>query len=260
MARVPLGRALRAMVPRRVRRSLGERVTRARVKTDSVLADPLQLRRPALRRSCPICDYRGRFWSFGVAPRPEALCPSCFSLERHRLFHLLLLHHGRRWLAGKRVLHFAPEGAARPALDELATCVTADIAGDSVDCRCGMEAMPFPDRSFDAVIANHVLEHVEDDLRAMRELRRVIRTGGVAILSVPVIQGWERTYENGRVQSPDQRRIHFGQADHRRFYGRDFTARLEHAGLTVDRFQMDPPSEIAFGLRRGDCLFVARPR
>ncbi|MHB1218707.1 MAG: class I SAM-dependent methyltransferase [Alphaproteobacteria bacterium] len=260
MARVPLRGALRAMMPRRVRHALGERVARVRVKTDSVLADPLQLRRPALRRSCPICDYRGRFWSFGATPRPEALCPSCFSLERHRLFQLLLLRHGRRWLAGKRVLHFAPEGATRPVLDEMAACVTADIAAEGVDCRCGMEAMPFPDRSFDAVIANHVFEHVEDDLRAMREMRRVIKAGGVAILSVPVVQGWERTYESARVQGPDQRRVHFGQADHLRFYGRDFTARLECAGLAVDRFQVDPPSEIAFGLRRGDCLFVARPR
>jgi SAM-dependent methyltransferase len=252
--------ALRTAVPRRVRAAAAKRITRARVKASSVLSDPLQLRRPALRRSCPICDYRGRFWSFGTAPRPEALCPSCFSLERHRLFQLLLLRHGRQWLAGKRVLHFAPEGASQPILQEMATCVTTDVAGDGIDCRCGMEAIPFPDRSFDAVIANHVLEHVEDDLRAMRELRRVIRTGGVAILSVPVVLGWERTYENARIQSPDQRRIHFGQADHRRFYGRDFTARLEHAGLVVDRFQMDPSSEIAFGLRRGDCLFVARPR
>ncbi len=142
----------------------------------------------------------------------------------------------------------------------MATCVTADITGNGVDCQCGMEEMPFPDRSFDAVIANHVLEHVEDDLRAMREIRRVIKTGGVAILSVPVIQGWERTYENARIESPAQRRVHFGQADHRRFYGRDFPSRLEHAGLAVDRFQVDPSSEVAFGLRRGDCLFVASPR
>lgn len=248
---------VRALVPRDARRTVGQRLSRARIKAASVLADPLQLRRPVPRRSCPICGYRGRFWSFGAAPRPEALCPSCFSLERHRLFHLLVVRHGREWLAGKRVLHFAPEGSARPVLDALADYVTADLAGDGVDCRCGMEAMPFPDQAFDAVIANHVLEHVEDDGRAMREVRRVIKAGGVAILSVPIVEGWDYTYENESVRDPTERQIHFGQSDHRRFYGRDFAGRLEHAGMAVQRFQVDPPSEIAFGLRRGDCLFVA---
>lgn len=252
--------AARALLPRRARHVVRERLTRTRVKAASVLADPLQLRRETPRRRCPICGYRGRFWSYGALPRPEALCPSCFSLERHRLFHLLVMRHGRDWLAGKRVLHFAPEGAARPVLGRLATYVTADIAGADVDCCCGMEAMPFPDRSFGVVIANHVLEHVEDDLRAMREVRRVIKDDGVAILSVPIVQGWDRTYENARVSNPVQRRVHFGQEDHKRFYGRDFAARLERVGLAVDVFQVDPPSEIAFGLRRGDRLFVARRR
>lgn len=233
---------------------------RTRVKATSVAGDPLQLRRPAPSRECPICGYHGRFWSYGTSPRTEALCPRCLSIERHRLFQLFLALRGGRWLAGKRMLHFAPEGFIRERLKQPATYITADVAGDNVDCRCRMEAMPFADRSFDAVIAHHVLEHVEDDGRAMRDIRRVIAPEGVAILSVPIIQGWHRTYEDDRIQRPEERRVHFGQEDHKRLYGRDFVERLIRAGFAVEVFQADPKSEVAFGLQRGDQLFIARSR
>lgn len=240
-------------------RLLGAAWVRTRVKAISVVGDPLQLRRPTSSRECPICGYRGRFWSYGAAPRAEALCPHCLSIERHRLFQLFLARHGGRWLADRRVLHFAPEGFIRERLDRLATYVTADVAGSGVDCRCAMESMPFADRSFDVVIAHHVLEHVADDGRAMREIRRVIARDGLAILSVPIIQGWYRTYEDDRIQRPEERRAHFGQEDHKRFYGRDFVERLSRAGFAVEVFQADHKSEVKFGLQRGDQLFIARP-
>ena len=75
-----------------------------------------------------------------------------------------------------------------------------------------------------------------------------------------MVEGWDKTYENVWVSNPVERRVHFGQEDHRRYYGRDFVTRLERAGLAVEAFQVDPPSEIDFGLRRGDRLFLARRR
>jgi SAM-dependent methyltransferase len=255
-----LRQRIRRLLPKPAVGLLRTAWVRVRVKTTSVAGDPLQLRRPAPSRKCPICGYHGRFWSYGASPRAEALCPQCLSIERHRLFQLFLLRQGGRWLAGKRILHFAPEGFIRERLDRLATYVTADLAGDGVDCHCTMESMPFADHSFDAVIAHHVLEHVEDDGRAMREIRRVMAPDGVAILSVPIIQGWHRTYEDGRIQRPEERRTHFGQEDHKRLYGRDFVERLSRTGFAVAVFQADPKSEVSFGLRRGDQLFIARPR
>lgn len=258
-ARTLLKRVIRSILPRGAADSLGTSLVHAQVKSGSVLSDPMQFRRHSHQRECPICSYRGRFWSHGTPPRGEAMCPRCLSLERHRLMHLLVDRHGASLLEGKRVLHFAPEGCIRDRLSRMSRYVTADISGRGVDCCCAMEAIPFPDASIDAVIANHVLEHVDDDVVAMREVRRVLRPDGVAILSVPMIAGWDRTYEDPGIVAPELRRTHFGQEDHKRLYGSDFGDRLRRAGYVVEVFRADHESEVRYGLRRGDRFFLARP-
>ena len=259
-ARAKLRRTLRRVLPERTVSSLGMTLVKAQIKTDSALGDPMQFRRAAHDRECPVCGHRGRFWSHGTPPRSEAMCPRCLSLERHRLLHLLVDQHAASAFDGKHVLHFAPEACIRDRLARMSRYVTADISGRGVDCRCAMEAIPFPDGSIDTVIANHVLEHVDDDLVAMRELRRVLRPdGGMAILSVPIVHGWDETYENPGIVAPELRHVHFGQEDHKRMYGRDFADRLRRAGFTVEIFRAHPESEIRFGLRRGDQFFLARP-
>lgn len=254
-----LRRALARILPARTADSLARTVTRAQVKSGSLLGDPLQLSRPAQRRECPSCGYRGRLWSFGRPARREALCPRCLSLERHRLMHLLLDRYADSAIVGKRVLHFAPERCVRERLVEVSRYMSADISGRGVDCRCAMEAMPFADGSIDTVIANHVLEHVDDDFDALREIRRVLRPGGLAILSVPIVFGWDATYEDPRIVAPEQRRAHFGQEDHKRLYGRDFADRLRCCGFAVETFRSDPPGEVRYGLRRGDRFYLAWP-
>jgi len=258
-ARSRLKRAVRAVLPREVADGLGVTLVRAQIKSGSLVSDPMQFRRRAYQRECPICGFSGRFWSHGTPPRGEAMCPRCLSLERHRLLHLLIDRHGAELLAGRKVLHFAPETCVRDRLGRMSDYVTADISGRGVDYGCPMEQIPFPDASIDAVIANHVLEHVDDDIVAMREVHRVLRPGGVAILSVPLIAGWEQTYEDPGIVAPELRRTHFGQEDHKRLYGADFSGRLQRAGFAVEVFRADPESEVRYGLRRGDRFFLARP-
>lgn len=254
-----LKQAIRRVLPKWAADGLGESLARAQIKSGSLLGDPMQFLRPAHRRECPLCRYQGRFWSHGTPPRGEAMCPRCLSLERHRLLHLLIDRYAASALEGRRVLHFAPEACIRGLLGRIAEYVTADIDGRGVDCQCAMEAMPFPDGSIDAVIANHVLEHVDDDHDALLEVRRVLRPGGMAILSVPIIQGWDETYENPGIVTPRLRHTHFGQEDHKRLYGRDFSNRLQRAGFMVEVFRASHESEVRYGLRRGDRFYVARP-
>lgn len=255
-----LARTLRRTLPRRTVASLGAAWQETTIKGTSVLHDPLQFQRPAYQRHCPVCQYRGRFWSFGAPPRGDALCPNCFSLERHRLFQLLLNRYAAAWLRGRCILHFAPEDWVRRRLAAIATYLTADISGHGVDYQCAIESMPFPNDSVDVIMANHVLEHVDDDERAFREIRRVIKPDGRAILSVPLIHGWKTTYENPNIRAPRDRRAHFGQEDHKRVYGRDFADRLRRAGFAVEVFQVVPADEVRFGLRRGEQMFIARPK
>lgn len=250
--------AVKALVPASTLTALKTRAERLKVKTQSVVSDPMQFERPTPSRECPICGYQGRFWSFGSPPRAEALCPDCLGLERHRLLKLMFDRMSEVATAG-RILHFAPEPFVRTALYRTKRYITVDISGWGVDCAAAMEALPFADASFDVAIANHVLEHVASEVTALAELKRVVGPSGLLILSVPQIQGWASTYEDETLTDATARRTHFGQEDHLRLYGRDFMDRLRRAGLAVEPFQLDPPSEVRYGLKRGETIFLARP-
>lgn len=185
---------------------------------------------------CSCCQRESpEFSPFGVRPRPGAKCPGCGSLERHRLLWLFLssrttLLHGDRWL-----LHVAPEPVLARLLKRAKgpRYVSADLSR-SADIRLDITALPFADASIGAVVCNHVLEHVPDDLAAMREFRRVLRPDGWAILQSPLDPGRETTYEDWSVTDPADRERVFGQFDHVRVYGRDYFDRLDAAGFDID--------------------------
>ena len=89
-----------------------------------------------------------------------------------------------------------------------------------------IQAIAVPDASYDCVVCSHVLEHA-DDAKALCEIYRVLKPGGVALIMLPVIEGWATTYENPAVTSPeDRKKRHYGQADHVRYYGADMRNRI----------------------------------
>ena len=94
----------------------------------------------------------------------------------------------------------------------------------------------FEDQTFDVVLANHVLEHIEDDARAASELHRVLKPGGWAILQVPIAMKLDETREDPGVTSPEERERVFGQRDHVRLYARDYKGRLESHGFAVELY------------------------
>jgi SAM-dependent methyltransferase len=108
-----------------------------------------------------------------------------------------------------------------------------------------VQRLPFRDGAFDALLCHHVLEHVPDDRAAMRELRRVLRPGGWAILQSPIRSRLEATLEDPAVTDPRERERLFGQRDHLRQYGRDYADRLRAAGFEVraERFFDELPPE-----------------
>jgi SAM-dependent methyltransferase len=209
-------------------------------------------------RVCNTCGFQGYFRAFGWPIRPEARCPRCECLERHRLFGLWL-DANASLVRGKRVLHFAPE----PAISALIfSCsageyVTADLTpgvGDSVVDIEHMTALR--DGSFDVIICFHVLEHV-DDRAALSEMHRVLAQQGIGLLMTPVIEGWDCTYENSAVVMPLDRRVHFGQEDHVRYYGADLRKRIVDAGFSLREFTANEPQVYTHGLFRGEKLFIA---
>jgi SAM-dependent methyltransferase len=199
-------------------------------------------------RRCPVCGRRSRrFRAFGRAAREGAQCIHCGALERHRLLWLFLERRTDLLAAGpRRLLHVAPERCLevrlRRALGE--GYLTADLVDPEAMLRMDVTDIRFPDGSFDAILCSHVLEHVPDDRRAMRELHRVLRRGGFAIFMVPV--GRERTFEDPSIADPEARRAAFGQEDHVRVYGCDVAERLSGAGFRVTiAGPADFPAEVA---------------
>ncbi|HEX2942347.1 MAG TPA: methyltransferase domain-containing protein, partial [Rhodopila sp.] len=164
---------------------------------------------------------------------------------------------GGNRLTGKRILHFAPEKALRRALRGHPGYETADLRQAGVTHQVDITRLPMADGSYDVVIANHVLEHIDDDQQAMRELFRVLRPGGIALLTVPINPTRPDTYEDPRITDPVQRVAHFNAPDHRRFYGIDFTDRLKEAGFAVETFRMTQPDEVKFSLLPMEWLYIA---
>lgn len=223
-----------------------------------VLLSTIQsLRRRAIptERNCNICGQNDLFGPVGWPLRPEAMCPHCGSLERHRLFKLWL-DENRERIVGTRALHFAPDAAIADLVRPLvASYVTADIAPGR-DLRLNIEKIALPDKSYDLVLCSHVLEHV-DDYAALAEMHRILTAGGIALLMTPIVEGWATTYENRTITEPSDRTIHFGQEDHVRYFGSDFRDRVRRAGFDLDEFTAEGTVVVKHGLFRGEKLFIA---
>jgi predicted SAM-dependent methyltransferase len=132
---------------------------------------------------------------------------------------------------------------------------TADVNNEA-DLTLNIEHIDLPSGSVNTVICNHVLEHVSDR-KALAEIFRVLSSKGLLIASVPIVEGWDHTYENDSITSPLEREVHFGQFDHVRYYGRDFRDRLHAAGFTkIDEVTAKGQDVATYGLLRGEKIFV----
>jgi SAM-dependent methyltransferase len=204
------------------------------------------------------------FGAEGAPIRPNARCPRCQSLERHRLLWLYIQQRTDLLTAKLSVLHFAPEYFFQRKFSALPNLryVAADLNPTMGMVRMDVTEIPCADASFDVVLCNHVLEHIPDDRRAMREILRILKPGGWAILQTPFEPERENTYEDPSIVSPDERKRAFGQEDHVRVYGRDYQGRLEESGflVTVDDFarNMDAALRTRFGLMPDEDVFLCR--
>ncbi|MBS0342323.1 MAG: glycosyltransferase, partial [Proteobacteria bacterium] len=186
------------------------------------------------------CGYQGEFLP-GPDGRPAAGCPQCGSLERHRFLCLVAPLLRSFWMPASRprsdtsMLEVAPSNATKPVRDMFGNAVAVDATphadGRTVDVIASLTDLPLPSASFDCALALHVLEHIPNDRAAMREIARVLRPSGIAIVQVPLSEA--ATTDEVVLNSPQARQARYGQADHVRLYGQDFQARLNAAGLST---------------------------
>ncbi len=202
-----------------------------------------------------------KFLPYGYGKqRPNVLSPSTLSLERHRLMWLYLKNKTNFFTAKKKVLHMAPEQCFLPIFKKMKNLnyTTADLYSPIVDVKADILDLPFKDNGFDMIFCNHVLEHIEDDAKAMSELYRVLKPNGIGIFQVPQDLSLEKTYEDPNITTAEERKKHFGQYDHVRIYGKDYFNRLRNVGFKVDEIDYSKtiPDELVdkYRLAKGEIL------
>lgn len=202
------------------------------------------------RLECPFCSWRFRRFRpagfdypvlkeqqvVGASYHLDDVCPRCMSNARERLVYLYLKTRSALFTDQLTMLHVAPEPNIARALRALPNLkyVTADLFEPDVMTRFDLMNLPFADNTFDALICNHVLEHVSNDRTAMAEIYRVLKPKGWALLQVPIALALDKTIEDPTAKSEADRIRLFGQSDHVRLYSaNDYVERLEETGFRV---------------------------
>ena len=217
---------------------------------------------------CPVCQRSfSKFLSYGseVAHRENVLCPYDLTLERHRLMWLYLNRKTNFFTASKlKVLHIAPEQCFLPYFKKQKNLdyTTADLVSPIADLHFDLHDIPLEDNQYDVVFCNHVMEHVDDPIRCMSELNRVMKPGGWAIMQVPQDMNRSETYEDKSITSPEEREKHFWQKDHVRLFGKDYPDYLKKSGFKVDEFDLntefDATEVSRYRLMQKEILYIAR--
>jgi predicted SAM-dependent methyltransferase len=209
--------------------------------------------------------------------RNNVLSPSTLSLERHRLLWLYLneetdffqphlvsdsseLNSNRIKLRDAetnlslKVLHFAPEQAFYKLFRNQKNLdyTTTDLYSPLADVKADICNLPFEDNQYDVILCNHVLEHIPDDTKAMQELYRVLKPGGMAILQIPQDLSRIVTFSDDSITDQKERAKIFGQYDHVRIYGRDYFDKLRGIGFRVE--EEDYTNKIAVEMVEKYCL------
>ncbi len=178
-----------------------------------------------------------KFLPYGYGKQREnVLSPSTLSLERHRLLWLYLKNETDFFTTSSKVLHFAPEQAFYKRFRALKHLdyTTTDLNSPLADVKADICNLPFADNQYDIIFCNHVLEHIPDDTKAMQELFRVLKPGGMAIIQIPQDLDRATTFEDNSITDRATRAKIFGQYDHVRVYGRDYFEKLRSVGFKVE--------------------------
>ena len=219
---------------------------------------------------CPVCGRPTEFVPAGITKRKNALCNKCKAFERHRLFFLVLLKkYNHIFNKNIKLLHFAPEKVLYNKFinNESVDYYPVDIDPENfakknmtIRDKVNMEEIPYEDNKFDLIINVHVLEHVHDDMKAMHEIYRVLKKGGICFVSVPLSGNYE-TLQKPEYNTPELRLKHYLQEDHVRLYGYDIKDKLESVGFEVKQYNIDSLTSEEkvrelYGLHNGFVLFV----
>ena len=209
-------------------------------------------------------SYR-KFLPYGYQKsRKNALCPGTLSLERHRLLWLYLERKTSFLDDSIKVLHVAPEQVFYKKFKSFShwDYTTTDLFSPLADVKADLCNLPFESNTYDLILCNHVLEHIPDDEKAIKEIYRILKPSGTAILQVPLNENRNTTFEDNSIEDPKERARIFGQYDHVRIYGKDYYDRLKSVGFeaTADDFinTLSEQEQEKFGLPKDERIPVVK--
>ena len=193
--------------------------------------------------------------------RDNAIAPDSMSLERHRLMWLFLKEKTNFFTSKLKFLHIAPEYCFIKIFKSMKNLeyITGDLISPWADVKMDVHHIPFNENSFDVVICNHVLEHVEDADKVMKEFYRVMRPGGWGIFQVPIDTNNPKTEEDKKITDPKQREKLYWQSDHLRLFGLDYGEKLSKAGFKVTESnfinELDTNLVERYALPKGEIIY-----
>ncbi|KFN01172.1 glycosyltransferase [Bacillus clarus] len=228
--------------------------------------------------SCPYCNrtfdnfspwpahYDFPKYKFEMWNKDTGICPICNSMDRERLYRTYIETETNLLSENHKILHIAPEARLREWLNQFTNL--SYVCGDLIPKDQLMEEVDvtnivYENEAFDVIICSHVLEHVPEDEKAMKELYRVLKPGGWGIIQVPIVMHINSIIEGPSIVTPQMRKLVFGQEDHVRIYNQaGFIQRLKNAGFYVELYNIAEKYGIEqarkLGLSETDMLYIVR--
>jgi SAM-dependent methyltransferase len=183
-------------------------------------------------------------FQFETLNQLQYLCPHCGASDRDRLYAMYLDIEFSGKVRGKNFLDIAPSNSLRNFINRKYPGLnyrSADLEKHDVDDSIDITNMSlYKSGSFDFLICSHVLEHIENDLKAIKELYRVLSSTGRGIIMAPIMLSLEQDYENSSIEDSGDRWKHFGQDDHVRMYSKQgFLGKLASVGFNIQSFDIN---------------------
>ena len=202
---------------------------------------------------CNICSFK--MSHFIKLKNNNKLCPKCGSLGRTRKLWSLIENN----IDGKTILHFSPSPSIKAKIELINNInyVTTDYAGEfKASKKLNIESIDEPNDTYDLVICYHILEHIENDIKAMKELIRIIKPNGKCLIQTPFKTG--NIYENNEIKTEEERLLHFGQKDHLRIYSVEgLRNRLERVGFKTNLEEHKTIKNNNYGYKTDEKIIIA---
>lgn len=208
------------------------------------------------RYQCNICNSKLRNF---VKMGNDRLCPRCGSIQRARRLWQIL--NDKFLINQQKILDFSPSRSIYRVMKKGDFFyVSSDLSGDFLsDTSYDIMNIDSHAESYDLIICYHILEHIDNDIMAMKELWRVLKNDRYCLVQTPFKEG--EIFEDYSITTPKEREIYFGQSDHVRIYSiNGLKNRLENVGFEVEvRNFIEKPENIYGFSERETVLICYKP-